>query len=129
MNDVVELIKSILDLVRVGVNIPEDWNDEEQVVTWLTSISKPLGRVIVLIVPDATQPQKLEVLTKIREATKNVGDFTDEVGEFDWNKIIDWLIELLVTIFPAHENIIRIVGTVIKQLISLIQAELNNNAN
>lgn len=121
MNDVVELVRAFLELAIKAAELPEDWNDEKSVQTWLQGTNEPLAKLIVLITPD--QVEALKASLKRRSLIKS-GAMERKPTEFDWDQLIDWIAALLVGIFPQYETIIVMVATILKQLLDLITEQL-----
>jgi len=121
MGNLILLVKAILDLVSAIIDLP-DWTDKDSIEAWIDGFQDELARVIVLLTP-------AEVMTHVGmqqgNMTKSIeSEFRGKrVKDLDWKVVIDWVVNLLCTLFPEAAAIIQIVGTILKQLIDILKDE------
>jgi len=130
MDNILELVRSLLSLAEAAANLPEDWNDEEQVSIWIDGMEKHLAHLIALLVPDedlTIVQKKLKAKEACCSLAGNMDSKMRSTKDIDWGMIIDWLVEILVKIMPAQEQIIRLVGAILKQVLDLIMEQFVQN--
>lgn len=122
--NVFELLKVVFDLAKAAMSVPDDWNNEVQVDAWLGGLTVPLSKVIVFLVPDGTTVAERADL-RLKATSGLVGNFVGKKpGDLDWGTVVDWVVSLLSSLFPQYETLIVLVGTVLKQIIGLLQDEV-----
>jgi len=120
MGSVWETIRALLRLLDVIAEVPDDWNNVEKVEDWLAGTNRPLAEVIVLLTPEQTARLRVAAAVVVAKAQGKAPD------DIDWDQIIDWLADLLVSIWPEQETMIRFFAQLLKAVIDIILKTLPN---
>ncbi|MFH1739066.1 MAG: hypothetical protein ABIH23_08665 [bacterium] len=121
MGSLILLVKAILDLVSAIIDLP-DWTDEDSIEAWIDGFQDELARVIVLLTPAGVMANVGMHQGNMTESIES--EFRGkQVEDLDWKVVIDWVVNLLCTLFPEAAAIIQIVGTILKQLIDILKDE------
>ena len=122
MGNLILLVKAILDLVSAIIDLP-DWTDEDSIAVWIDGFQDELARVIILLTPAGIMANEFGMHQgNMIESIKS--EFRGKrVEDLDWKIVIDWVVNLLCTLFPEAAAIIQIVGTILKQLIDILKDE------
>ena len=135
-----ELVMSFFDLaVTCGKNLPNDWESQEEVEAWLSSMVKPQAKVITLLMEDSAVTRLNASKPAVKRGEQAASNPVHEVGlldlsvmqkspkaeagDIDWGMIVDWIAGVLVGMFPEYATVIELVATIVKQLLQIIQLQ------